>query len=263
MWSDPTPQPPDHSRIGLLVAGVLIFLVALILIFLAGCRLLTYKRRRRQPQHPKNFYELSTIYLPTTADIASEAWQTELVGRPLIDTCLIWPLISQMPPRRYHPPCPCGGNEDTHYFHCWMIHILSSMAVAIAWVMFFFWLFSQPKLTQGQDSICAVCSCSSHKLLCPDRGFRRLPDVSQDMIDTVRILGFQRNSLDFISGSYLARYKTLLMIDIRDQIHGRCVRVLGSIPENIIVRGMNDFIWFFHLTYFAKYITALIAFIDM
>ena len=145
---------------------------------------------------------------------------------------------AQMPPRNTASNCPCGGQEDYHYYFCWIIHLAVSMASATFWFMVFVWAFSNPKRSTAQDAICTVCTCSTHKLLCPDRGFTRLPDVTQQMMDSIRIMGFQRTSLRFLSGRFLAQFSQLLLLDVREQTHGKCIRVIREeLPSNLIIRG--------------------------
>lgn len=143
-----------------------------------------------------------------------------------------------MPPRNRPSNCPCGGLEDNHIFYCWLVHVIFAMAVVVIWILAITWFFSNPQGLLCQDSICSVCACTTHKLLCADRGFSRIPDVGQDMLDRITILGFQRNSLTSIDGRFIAKFPGLILLDIRDQSSGSCVRIVGSpLPENLIVRG--------------------------
>lgn len=141
-----------------------------------------------------------------------------------------------LPSRKIHrSKCPCGNDESFHLKLCWLFHFLFTMALTAVYFYGLLWLLSRVK---SEEAICGICDCLSTRVLCPDRGFASFPDIDPEYAKTITILGLQRNNIQEISGAKLAAYHNLILLDIRDQDHGDCIRqTVSPIPENIIVRG--------------------------
>lgn len=154
------------------------------------------------------------------------------------------PSDEMLPPRRRATSknCPCGEDKSIHISLCWFFHLLFVMGITCCFVMGLLWLFGRP--AYSQPAICSVCECIGTKLLCADRDFTYIPKIEDsEFISSLTILGVQRNRIKTVSGRYLSRFSSLLLLDIRNQEHKGCVEPVDfPVPDNIIIRGKHSFL---------------------